>query len=112
MAFRWLIHLMLLAAAHAQLFASVLTGSTACGYRIPLALGTQTFNLVLDTSTANTLVASTSCTGCSGIAPSWAGTPTSQIVSGLFVGIAWTGFVTNAEAQLAAMQPATRSSRV
>jgi hypothetical protein len=55
-----------------------LTGCGIVGYLAPVKIGTQSFNLSIDTGSSTTAVASSGCSGCTGVSPLYTSDSTTQ----------------------------------
>jgi len=61
--------------------AVALAGSNGCDYTAPVVIGGSTYNLIIDSGSSNFAIATTKCTNCASITPSYSGTLTSTSVS-------------------------------
>ena len=74
------------AIARSQTYSSVLLGSPPCGWSAAIQLGATTFQLLVDTGSSSTVVASSQCsTTCSGISPVYKTTSTSNPLVGTYI---------------------------
>src|ERR1700677_477051 len=74
------------AIARSQTYSSVLVGTPPCGWSAAIQLGATTFQLLVDTGSSSTVVASSQCsTTCSGITPVYKTTSTSNPLVGTYI---------------------------
>lgn len=98
-----------------------LSGCSAFSYQAPVAVGSQSFDLVLDTGSTTLAVASTSCTDCTGISPEYKpaetavddhATASSIYGSGADTGPGWTGEIYQDTASVGGTHAATTTMRL